>query len=406
VIQFLTSYINYGGRVTDAIDIRTMDIIMKMFCNADLLDDSYQFDADGVYTSIGVDAEAPRQGYLDYIDTLPVAAGPGVFGLHENANIMCAQVEAFDIFNTILLMSSSGGGASRDDLIGASAAEAEAQLKKFGLFDNEQISLLYPVKYDESMNTVLLQECIRFNKLIDVMAESLPTLQKALKGLVVMSGELEAMGQAIFINAVPALWADKAYPSMKPYLNWVEDLMQRLAFVHQWVEEGIPAVFWISGFYFPQGFLTAILQNYARKHQYPIDTIDFNFNVRAEAASSLTARPSDGAFIRGLFMEGARWDPELQSINDSLPKQLYTDMPVILLDPVKDRKPTEGGVYRLPIYKILSRLGVLATTGHSTNFVIWMEIPSNRTDIKNHLGEADQKEWIMGGVAAFCSLKY
>jgi dynein heavy chain len=41
VIQFLTSYINYGGRVTDAIDIRTIDVIMKMFCNKDLLDDSY-----------------------------------------------------------------------------------------------------------------------------------------------------------------------------------------------------------------------------------------------------------------------------------------------------------------------------------------------------------------------------
>ena len=68
--------------------------------------------------------------------------------------------------------------------------------------------------------------------------------------------------------------------------------------------------------------------------------------------------------------------------------------------------PTEKGVYRLPIYKILSRAGVLATTGHSTNFVMWMEVPSSRTDIKNNVGEADQSEWIMGGVAAFCALKY
>ena len=89
-------------------------------------------------------------------------AGPGVFGLHENANIMCAQVEAFDMFNTILLMNASsggggGGGATREEIIGASAADAEARLKRFGQFDIEQISLLYPVKYEESMNTVLLQ---------------------------------------------------------------------------------------------------------------------------------------------------------------------------------------------------------------------------------------------------------
>ena len=56
--------------------------------------------------------------------------------------------------------------------------------------------------------------------------------------------------------------------------------------------------------------------------------------------------------------------------------------------PVKDRSATERGVYRLPIYKILSRAGVLATTGHSTNFVMWMEVPSNRTDIVNNVGDA------------------
>ena len=89
----------------------------------------------------------------------------------------------------------------------------------------------------------------------------------------------------------------------------------------------------------------------------------------------------------------------------TVPK-LYTDMPVIHLDPVKDRVAPTLGVYRLPIYKVLSRRGVLATTGHSTNFVMWMEMPSNRTDIKNNMGQADQEEWIKAGVAAFCSLKY
>jgi len=372
---------------------------------------SYKFDGEGIYLSVASNEETPRQSYLDYIESLPTSAGPSVFGLHENANIMCAQVEAFTMFDTILLMSSSsggggGGGASREDIISASAIDAETRLNKYGLFDNEQISLLYPVKYDESMNTVLLQECIRFNKLISVMQETLPMLRKALKGLVVMSGELESMGQSIYINAVPLVWENMAYPSMKPYLNWVDDLMQRLEFVHHWVDAGIPPVFWVSGFYFPQGFLTAILQNYARKYQYPIDTIEFNFNVEEKALATLTEKAENGAYIYGLFLEGARWDPTVKSINDSLPKQLYTELPVILLDPMKDRPPTECGIYRLPIYKILSRAGVLATTGHSTNFVMWMEIPSNRTDIKNNLGEADQKEWVMGGVAAFCSLKY
>lgn len=56
---------------------------------------------------------------------------------------------------------------------------------------------------------MLVQECIRYNKLIDVMERSLPELQKALKGLVVMSGELEAVGKAIALNTVPQAWEAK-----------------------------------------------------------------------------------------------------------------------------------------------------------------------------------------------------
>jgi hypothetical protein len=76
-------------------------------------------------------------------------------------------------------------------------------LHRKGAFDIEGIRMQYPVRYDESMNTVLLQECIRYNKLIAEMQRSLPELQKALKGLVVMSAELEAMGDAIAVNQVP-----------------------------------------------------------------------------------------------------------------------------------------------------------------------------------------------------------
>ena len=54
----------------------------------------------------------------------------------------------------------------------------------------------------------------------------------------------------------------------------------------------------------------------------------------------------------------------------------------------------------------LSRRGVLATTGHSTNFIMWIEIPSKRKDIINFFGASDQEVWIKAGVAAFSSLTY
>ena len=52
------------------------------------------------------------------------------------------------------------------------------------------------------------------------MELTLPQLDKALQGLVVMSGELEAMGQSIALGQVPSAWEAKAYPSLKPLGSW------------------------------------------------------------------------------------------------------------------------------------------------------------------------------------------
>ena len=55
----------------------------------------------------------------------------------------------------------------------------------------------------------------RYNRLLKVIINSLRDLLKALKGLVVMSQQLEEMANSIFINQVPSLWAGKvrlSYP--------------------------------------------------------------------------------------------------------------------------------------------------------------------------------------------------
>ena len=75
------------------------------------------------------------------------------------------------------------------------------------------------------------------------------------------------------------LFCSQAYPSLKPLAAWVLDLVERMQFIQDWIDNGIPAIFWISGFFFPQAFLTGTLQNYARKKVISIDTISFGFSV-------------------------------------------------------------------------------------------------------------------------------
>lgn len=67
-------------------------------------------------------------------------------------------------------------------------------------FDIEEVQQKYPTDYNESMNTVLTQEIVRYNKLLIIMAETLAELQKALVGEVVMSEELDAAANSLYDN--------------------------------------------------------------------------------------------------------------------------------------------------------------------------------------------------------------
>ena len=86
-----------------------------------------------------------------------------------------------------------------------------------------------------------------------------------------MSPELDLMSSALLKNHVPPNRLVVAYPSLKPLASWVRDLKDRVEFMRGWLNGGHPPCYWLSGFFFPHGFMTATLQTYARKHLKPID---------------------------------------------------------------------------------------------------------------------------------------
>jgi dynein heavy chain len=77
------------------------------------------------------------------------------------------------------------------------------------------------------------------------------------------------------------VWAQVAYPSLKPLASWIRDYAARIAFMRSWLRQGPPACFWLPGFFFPQGFLTGMLQMHARKYALPIDSLSYSVQVRA-----------------------------------------------------------------------------------------------------------------------------
>ncbi|KAI3369512.1 hypothetical protein L3Q82_007723 [Scortum barcoo] len=387
VLKYTAGEINYGGRVTDDWDRRCLLSVLEDFYCPAVLTDDHIYSPSGVYRQI--DTNLDIKGYLAYIRGLPINDTPEIFGLHDNANISFAQNETFALLGAVVCLqprAASAGGKTLEEIVEEIVAGIVEKIPQ--PFKVQEVMEKYPVLYEESMNTVLIQEVIRYNRLLALISQSLCDIVKALKGLVVMSSELELMAGSLFNNV--------AYPSLKPLASWVSDLLQRINFLQRWISNGIPPVFWISGFFFPQAFLTGTLQNYARRSGTSIDTIGFDFEVIVKSVSEISEKPNTGCYIHGLFLEGARWDNEAGQLTDSRPKELYTEMAVIWLIPKPNRKPPTSGVYVCPIYKTLTRAGTLSTTGHSTNYVIAVELPTDHS----------QRHWIKRGVALICALDY
>ena len=402
VMNILCGDVNYGGRVTDDKDRRALMSLLIQYLSPAIMDDDFKFSPSGTYYC-PEDNPSPDAVY-DYIKDLPINPAPEIFGLHQNADITCAQNEMLKMFGIFVGLGGGGGGGGGGGSEGGGLQEmCERFLVEISQpLNEEDVYTKYPTEYSECMNTVIMQETIRYNNVLRVIHSSCKELIRALKGLVVMSGEMQKASRSLANNQVPGLWESQAYPSLKPLASWVNDLGDRMKFIHGWIDDGAPPTFWMSGFFFPQAFLTGVRQNYARTFQLAVDTIDYDFHLLDKPFEELTEDPEDGCYVYGFYIEGACWNIADHVIDDPRPRELFSEMPVFWLRPVQNRPDShdsgvakEAGNYMVPLYKVLTRAGTLSTTGHSTNFVMWMEIPTNR----------DQEEWIRGGVAMFLSLR-
>ena len=396
-LVYLIGECNYGGRVTDAHDRRCLMSILTDEnggpFHVNIMDDNYRFSPSRLYYA---PEEGDHESYIEFFKQMPIAADPEVFGLHANADITKDQQETDLMCNSILLTqgnATSGGGKSKEETLAEVAAQIAESIPP--VFDLELANYKYPVDYYESMNSVLCQELVRFNRLLEVIHASIGSFQLALKGQIVMTGELDALGNAMFDGKIPAMWAKKSYPSLQPLAAYMSELVRRLETLQKWIDEGAPPMFWITGFFFTHAFLTGVLQNYARKYKLPIDTVVFDFEAMP-ANHDFTKKPDDGAYCTGMFIEGAKWSDEKMTLVESDPKVLFTEMPVFWFKPTTQDKRADFPHYLCPIYRTAERRGVLATTGHSSNFVINLTVPSDKP----------QNHWIKRGVAGLLSLSY
>lgn len=235
------------------------------------------------------------------------------------------------------------------------------------------------------------------------MRTGLADLQLGLRGLLVMSVELEEIAAAMLEARVPAAWL-AAYASLKPLGSWARDLVLRVEHFARWAATSHPPVlFWLAAFTFPTGCLTAVLQTEARRSAVPIDQLAWEFAVSTAAATTTAADDQlavdaaaqqlqlaggAGMCVRGLYLEGAGWDRRGQCLREPLPMELVCPMPVVHFRPVDGARRRPGRrVYACPCYYVPQRSGA---------FVIAVDLQA---------GSEVSDFWVKRGTALLLSLE-
>ncbi|XP_062240587.1 dynein axonemal heavy chain 2 [Platichthys flesus] len=392
-LKYLIAGVNYGGHVTDDWDRRLLTTyINDYFCDAAVTQPFFKFSS---LTPYYIPRDGPQSSYEKFISLLPSTEHPEVFGQHPNADIASQIAETRTLFDTLLSLqpqvtspSAGGGGPSREDKVLELLADVRGKIP--ALINYESItSLLQDTALP--LNVVLLQEIQRYNLLLATIISSLLELEKAIKGLVVMSPSLEETFNCIYDARVPPLW-EKTYPSLKPLAAWTRDLCQRVNQFARWAETAQPPkLFWLSGFTSPNGFLTGVLQSYARQHNISVDTLSWDFIVSTVDDSNLLYPPKDGVFVRGLFLEGAGWDKRNSCLLEAEPMQMSCPIPTIHFKPVENRTKMGKAMYLCPVYYFPVRSG----RAGRASFVVGVKLKS---------GAATPDHWIKRGTALLMSL--
>jgi dynein heavy chain len=153
-LNYMVAKANYGGRVTDSQDKRTISILLAEYFNEKVVEnDEHPLTPSGSYR---IPPDLDRMGYIEYTEALPLDDSTEIFGMHPNAEITS------NINSTVQLMATAlsllprvvnTGGKTRDDEITDLSKDILNRLPAD--FDLDAVKKRYPITYNESMNTVL-----------------------------------------------------------------------------------------------------------------------------------------------------------------------------------------------------------------------------------------------------------
>jgi len=254
------------------------------------------------------------------------------------------------------------------------------------IFDTFKIQAEIIAANDEGGNAtpsqvVLFQELDRFNILLEKMLGTLKLLLKALVGEVGMSPELDEVGKSLFNANLPDSWRKKAPATPMNLANWMTHFQRRAVQYKKWIISGEPKVMWLSGLHIPETYLAALVQQFCRAKMWALDRSSlFTKTTKYMSVAEVPSKPEHGAYVTGMFLEGAAWDVQRGCLIKQRPKVLVEEMPIIEIIPAEAAKIKLTNQLNTPVYTTSARrnaMGVglvfecnLTTFEHESHWVL------------------------------------
>ncbi|CAH1394133.1 unnamed protein product [Nezara viridula] len=357
MMEYLIGECNYGGKLQDDWDKKILKSILKRFINKEIIFcQDYSLNENDKTYFLPV-----RYDYKDFIQcikSLPPNPHPEVYGLNKNAGVM----RNLSISNKLLdaLLNIFGENVynklKTSDHYVYNIAE-NILLKMPDSFDTEEILNQFSTNNNECLVSVLFQELLAFTYLQDVVKSSLTDLLNAIKGLTVLTPDLEDILTSLGSSLVPKVWQKCSYSSLKPLGSYISDLIERINLFQKWFSFGKPKDFWISGFYFPHSFMSAVKQDFARKNKISVLELTFDYEIlKTKRAENY---PDVGAFLYGIHLLGARWDEIKQSLEEEFPMVMYEELPLLWVKPCLKNELKGERKYTCPLYRTTERKDIL-----------------------------------------------
>ncbi|NXI08137.1 DYH9 protein, partial [Irena cyanogastra] len=352
-LRYLVGEIMYGGHITDDWDRRLCKTYLEEFIKPEMLEGELCL-APGFPLPGNMD----YNGYHQYIDDALPPESPYLYGLHPNAEIGFLTQRSERLLRTVLELqprdSSTGQGAAgtQEEMVQALLQEMLEKLTD----EFNMAELLARVEERTPYAVVALQECERMNALTAELRRALAELELGLKGELTMTSDMETLQNSLFLGTVPESWLKRSYPSTASLGSWFADLLARISELEAWTRDfSLPSTLWLGGFFNPQSILTAIMQTTARKNKWPLDKMTLQCDVTKKSREDFASAPREGAYVHGLFMEGARWDVQAGTITEARLKELTPAMPVVFIKAIPGDKQDTRGLYPCPLYKTRQR---------------------------------------------------